>query len=179
MRALCHDTVQCIVTKCKMGSSPACCLHHFFFHSIFFFILATGKPPIYIYIYFHFLVEQNKFLKIYFYLFFYFFPVLHTIKPQNFFFFNTHFFSFNSGLFCPKFLKQLVLILTLVFNKFFFLICYSPSTQFHTTYTAIHVHTPFIKCTQWMHDLTHFPLSPRYIVYLTLHPPSSQGNCFP
>ena len=37
LRALCHDTVHCIVTKCKMGSSPACCLHFFFFHIIFFF----------------------------------------------------------------------------------------------------------------------------------------------
>ena len=34
---LCHDTMYCIMTKCKMGNSQTCCLHNFFFtHHLFF-----------------------------------------------------------------------------------------------------------------------------------------------
>ena len=75
IRALCHDTVHCIVTKCKMGSSPACCLHLFFY--FFFLILATRKPPFF----FHFPILPNKFIKVYFiyFLFFNFFQFFSSI----------------------------------------------------------------------------------------------------
>ena len=47
---------------------------------------------------------------------YFFFLVLHTVKPKKKTFLHIFFFSFNSRPFCPNFLKQLVLTLNLVFN---------------------------------------------------------------
>ena len=62
--ALCHDTVHCIVTKCKTGSSPAYCLHLFFFPLNFFFHSNYWKTTrniyIYIYIYIYSFSSRTK-----------------------------------------------------------------------------------------------------------------------
>ena len=76
--ALCHDTIHCIVTQ--MGNSPSS-LCNFFFHPFFFHsnYWKTTKKKIFIY-FFHFPVEPNKFIKIFFK---FCFPVLHIVKPQK------------------------------------------------------------------------------------------------
>ena len=91
--ALCHDTIYCIVTQTgKMGSSPFQPLLLIFFFTHFFSFCSTywkTTKKIYYYYFFHFLVELNKFIKSYF---IYFFPVLHTVKPQKKKKSSTHFF---------------------------------------------------------------------------------------
>ena len=78
--ALCHDTVPCIMTQHRqIGSSPSSLLHTLFFffsHIIFFHFVPPTRD--HNFFFFHFPVEQNKFIKIYF---IYFFPVLHIVKP--------------------------------------------------------------------------------------------------
>ena len=83
--ALCHDTVHCSVTKCKMGSSPAYCLHFVFFFTSFFFLLQLleNHPNF-------FSIKPNKFIKIYFIHFFSSFTHCKTLE-KNFF---TSFFFF-------------------------------------------------------------------------------------
>ena len=67
-----HDTIHCIVTQSwKMGSSSAFQQKFFFFH-LFQLLQDPKKNYIYIYIYFMSSVEQNKFMKIYFILFYFF-----------------------------------------------------------------------------------------------------------
>ena len=85
----------------EMGSSPPSYLLHVFFFSLFFVFncstyLEDHKNTFF---FLHFPVDPNKFIKIYFFIFY--FPVLHTIKPQNFFF----------------------------LQHIFFPMCYSPSTR--------------------------------------------------
>ena len=64
-----------------------------------------------------------------------------------------------------------------------FLICYSPSIQFHIThtktcYTPSHITFNSPKCTL-MFDLSRAHKVLGISLYLTLHPPSSQGNRLP
>ena len=61
------------------------CTFFFFSHHFFFLIPATGKPPKKIFIYFfHFPIELNKFIKIYFILFFSSFTHCKTSKKKFF-----------------------------------------------------------------------------------------------
>ena len=127
-----------------MGSSPFQLLQPCFFFLLFFIICSTHYKITKFFIFFISSLEPNKFIIVYFILFF---PVLHSVKPQEKNFLNTFFFSFNSGLFCPKFLKLLrFYFLSLVFN--IFPMCYSPSTQFHITHTTHHVIHPSTHKTQ-------------------------------
>ena len=124
---LCHDTVCCIVTKpgnWAVAHSSSC--NFFFFTSFFFhlFHLLEDHKKIF---FFHFPIELKKFiLNI-------LFPVLHTVKPHKFFFFNTVFFP----------------------------MCYSPSTQItqHTQQSMFC--TPFTHKTQCMQCSNPCPSSPR------------------
>ena len=94
-QALCHDTLHCIVTQDRqMGSSPSnCLLSRFFififhsFFSLFVHLLEDQKKKIYLLLlFFYFPVEPKIFILNFF------FPVLHTVKPQKFFSQHTLFF---------------------------------------------------------------------------------------
>ena len=141
---LCHDTIPLYRDpNLKMGNSPfqlptPFFFSLFFFNSFPFFHLIYWKTTQKIFFFFSF---SSRTKNIYFK---YFFPILHTVKltEKKKFFTSTHFFSFNSRLFCPKFFNLL---------RFYFLLCYLPSIQFNQ-----HNHTSHIihQNAQWMHDLT-------------------------
>ena len=75
----------------EMGSSPPNCQKLFFFFTHFFFVCYSYCKTIkkYILLLFHFLVEPNKFIKIYF---IYFFSSLTQCKTSEKIFLNTFFF---------------------------------------------------------------------------------------
>ena len=132
---LCHDTMHCIVTKAGkwVVAHLAARKIIFFSHNLFFsfFQLLEDHKKNILY-FFHFSVEPNKFIKIYFILFF---PVLHIVKPKKKIL-NTFFFlcAIHQAL----------------------------NSHNHTSYTTfIKMHT-IHQNAQCMHDLTRFPSSPRY-----------------